>query len=70
MQILNTKPFLCDLRGPGYLQNKMGSETYHFIFMLSHNGLKTSKFVQSSTNWPKMGPDSSIVAPSGLSNTN
>ena len=23
MQILYTKPFLCDLRGPGYLQNKM-----------------------------------------------
>ena len=23
MQILNTNPFLCDFRGPGYLQNKM-----------------------------------------------
>ena len=23
MQILNTQPFLCDIRGPGYLQNKM-----------------------------------------------
>ena len=23
MQILNTKPFLCDIRGPRYLQNKM-----------------------------------------------
>ena len=23
MQILYTKPFMCDLRGPGYLENKM-----------------------------------------------
>ena len=38
MQILNAKPFLCDLRGPGYLQNKMRlqgvSKTNCTVFIL------------------------------------
>ena len=38
--------------------------------MLSHSGLKTAKFVPSSPNWPKMGPGSSQVAPSGPDNPN
>ena len=33
-QILNTKPFLCDLRGPRYLQNKMGFVTEAIEFNL------------------------------------
>ena len=32
--------------------------------MLSHSGLKTSEFAQSSPNWPQTGPDSSQVVPS------
>ena len=44
------------------------SETDQFIFVLSHSGLKTAKFAPSSKNWPKAGPDSSQVAPSGPSN--
>ena len=38
--------------------------------MLSHSGLKTTKFVPSSANCSKMGPDSSQVASSGPSYPN
>ena len=47
-----------------------GSETDQFIFVLSHSGLKTTKFAPSSANWPKTGPDRSQVSPSGPSNPN
>jgi len=66
IQILNAKP----LEGRDIYQTKCLSETDQFIFVLSHNGLKTTKFVPSSANWPKTGPDSSQVAPSGPSNPN
>ena len=49
---------------------RRSTKTDQFIFILSHSGLKTTKFAQSSANWPKMGPDSSQVAPSGPSNPN
>ena len=51
-------------------ETKCGSETDQFIFVLSHTGLKTTKFSPSSTNWPQMGPDSSQVAPTGPSDPN
>ena len=51
-------------------ETKCGSETDQFRFVLSHAGLKTAKFVPSSANWPKTGPDSSQVAPTGPSNPN
>ena len=63
-KILNTNPFLCDIRGWDIYKSKCFSETDQFIFILSHSGLKTAEFMPSSTNWPKMGPDSSQVAPS------
>ena len=46
-------------------KTKCGSETDQFIFILSHSGLKTAKFAPSSANWPKTGPGSTQVAPSG-----
>ena len=45
--------FCAILGGQDIYKTKCGSETDNFIFMLSHNGLKTSKFAQSSANWPK-----------------
>ena len=62
--------FCAILGGQDIYKTKCDSETGHFIFMLSHNGLKTSKLAQSSAKWPKTGPDSSQVAPSGPRNTN
>ena len=35
--------------------------------MWSYSGLKSAKFAPSSINWPKRGPESSQVAPSGPS---
>ena len=61
----------CEILGDQDIyKTKYGSKTDHCIFMLSHIGLKTSKFAQKSANWPKTGPVSPQVAPSGLSNTN
>ena len=58
------------LAGQDIYKTKCGFETDQFIFVLSHSGLKTAKFVPSSANWPKTGPDSSKVAPSGPNNQN
>ena len=60
--------FCVILGGWDIYKTKCGSETYQFIFKLSHSGLKTAKFAPSSTNWLKTSPDSSQVAPSGPSN--
>ena len=46
------------------------SKTDKFIFILSHSGLKTMNFVQSSANWPKIDPDSPQVVISGPSHPN
>ena len=43
---------------------KCGSETDQFIFILSHSGQKIQKFVPSSSNWTKMGPDSFLAVSS------
>ena len=43
------------LGGRDIYKTKCGSETDQFIFILSHSGLKTTKFVPSSANWAKMG---------------
>ena len=56
-RILNTKPFLCDIRGPRYLQNKI-----QFWNILCHSGLKPAKLAPSSANWPK----TVLVAPKWL----
>ena len=60
--------FCAILGGRDIYKTKCGSETDQFIFALSHSGLKTAKFSPSSKNWPKTGPDSSQVTPSGPSN--
>ena len=39
-QILNTKPFLCNIRGPRFYKTKCGSETDQFIIILPHSDLK------------------------------
>ena len=68
--IFNNKHFCAILGGPDIYKTKCGSETDQFILILSHSGLKTAKFWPSSANWPKTGPDSFQVAPSGPSNSN
>ena len=55
------------LGGRDIYKTKCGSETDQFIFILSHSGLKTTKFTPSSPNCPKTGPDSSQVTPGGPS---
>ena len=40
-QILNTKSFLCDIRGRDIYKTKCSAETDQFIFVLSHSGLNT-----------------------------
>ena len=55
------------LGGRDINKTKFSSETDELMFILSHShsGLKSAKFAPSFANWPKRGPDSSQVAPSG-----
>ena len=70
LQILSTKPFLCDIRGRDICKTKYGSEKNQFKIILSHRGFKAKNLRQAPANWPKMGLGSSKVAPSGPSNRN
>ena len=50
MQILNTKPFLCDLRGPRYLRNKMGFVTKAIVFNLHFFNFHLSGILKKDKN--------------------
>ena len=55
-QILNTKPFLCDIWGPRYLQNKMRfwNRSIHILFVSnpeSHFVLKISRPPNITQKW-------------------
>ena len=62
-QILNTKPFLYDIRGLRCLRYKMGFLTHKFINKMTHNGPDSLKVTSScpdqpltDTDWPWQSP--------------
>ena len=74
MQILNTEPFLCDIRGLRYLQNKMGLQNRQVYI---HTDLKWSSQHQNGPEMPQLtadwpvhtlrGPKGPKIAQTGLS---
>ena len=58
------KSIFVQYKGPDINKTKFSSETDLVIFTLSQSGLETAKFEPIFTNWPKIGPGSSQVAPS------
>ena len=74
MKILNTEPFLCDIRGLRYLQNKIGFRNRQVHI---HTDLKCSSQHQNGSEMPHLnsdrpdhvlrGPKGPRVAQTGLS---